>query len=69
MNGLMIQLQQTRQQLEAGIAMVKQTARSMMLQRIAAFEIVSRNISRVAIQPHRMATPQQIEQATTINGA
>jgi hypothetical protein len=67
MNGLMIQMQQTRQQLEAGLAMVNQTARAMRLHTDSQFSIVNRNISRVAIQPTRMATPRQIEQAANIN--
>jgi hypothetical protein len=60
-------LQQTRQQLESGIALFNQTARALQLHTDSQFSIVNRNISRVAIQPSRMATPRQIEQATNIN--
>jgi hypothetical protein len=67
MNGLMIQLQQTRQQLEAGIALFNQTTRALQMHTDSQFSLVNRNISRVAIQPARMATPQQIRQATNIN--
>jgi hypothetical protein len=67
MNGLLIQMPQTRQQLEAGLTMVNQTARAMRLHTDSQFSIVNRNILRVAIQPTRMATPRQIEQAANIN--
>jgi hypothetical protein len=67
MDGLMIQLQQTRQQLKAGIALFNQTTRALQMHTDSQFSLVNQNISRVAIQPTRMATPQQIRQATNIN--
>jgi hypothetical protein len=64
--GLLIQLQQQRQQMETMqqtlATVISTTATNLQLHCNSMFAIVNRNISRVAVQPPRMATPLQRQQ-------
>lgn len=61
-NGVMLQVQQTRRQLEGAIAQINGNMNSLSSQIEDRFAVLNRSIHRVAIRPDRMASPEQRQQ-------
>ena len=59
-NGIFVQLQQQRQQLEAAIERFESKTSTMTKHFDNAFNTINKNVNRIAIQPPRMATQEQV---------
>ena len=59
-NGIFVQLQQQRQQLEAAVERFESKTTTMSKHFDNTFNILNKNINRIAVQPPRMATQDQV---------
>jgi hypothetical protein len=69
LNGVFIQIQQTRQQIESAMLGVNASFTNMQHQVEQHFRIVNRNLARIHIQPPRMANPEQRQQNMLLQDA